>query len=102
MISSDQDSEDEEDEGGNFIINGQIVDLGTMENGSIANQEIPNFILLDDEVNRRPFHSRQPSHDLRMTEVLPPNPDLEFSHSVVDQIQDHRRSLLKMVDNLEM
>jgi hypothetical protein len=73
-----------------------------MENGSIANQEIPNFVLLDDEVKRRPFHSRQPSHDLHRTDVLPPNPDLEFSYSVVDQIQDHQRSLLKMADNLEM
>ena len=37
IVSSDQDSEEDEDEGGNFIVNGQIVDLGTMEAGSIAN-----------------------------------------------------------------
>ena len=41
------------DEKGNFIVNGQIVDLGTMENGSIANQEIPNFILLDEFEGKR-------------------------------------------------
>ena len=36
QISSDQDSEDDVDEKGNFFVNGQIVDLGTMENGTIA------------------------------------------------------------------
>ena len=83
-ISSDQDSEEEDDKNGNFFVNGMLVDLGTMENGSVANQEIPNFVLLDEDEKHRPFHSRQPSHDMRMTEVLPPNPDLEYSHSVVD------------------
>ena len=55
------------DEKGNLIVNGQIVDLGTMENGSIANQEIPNFILFEEAEGKRHYHSRQPSHDLRMT-----------------------------------
>lgn len=43
-ISSNESSEDEK---GNLIINGQIVDLGTMENGSIANQEIPDLGFFD-------------------------------------------------------
>ena len=57
IVSSDQDSEESMDDKGNFIVNGQIVDLGTMEHGSVANQEIPDFILLNKEI-RRPFHSR--------------------------------------------
>ena len=59
------------------------MDAGTMDMGSIANQELPEVIYLDD-VRTRKSHFRNGSHDLKLD--LIEDPEVEFSKSLVEQV----------------
>jgi len=60
------------------------MDAGTMECGSIANQELPDVILLDDDIPTRKTHFRHGSHDFKLDPIE--DPEVEFSKSLVEQV----------------
>ena len=65
-------------------------DFGTYDNDSFGklNGEIPEVVLLDDELKQRHSHTRQASRDLILA-AFEPKPELEFSKTLIEHVHEH-------------
>lgn len=91
--SSDEDSEEYEEGDGNRLRGDYVISdsAGSMFPLGV---EIPDVVLLDDIKSRRRTHLRSPSQEIKLTEVH--EIEAEFSKSLVEQVNDHKRTLFQL------
>lgn len=84
VVSSDDDSELEmQDDGMSF--------------DSPVSDTFPDVEIFE-EIKSRKAHTRAPSQDLKLTAIQ--KEEAEFSRSLMEQVQEHKRSLLQMADQI--
>ena len=92
-IASSEDSSSEIDFDNEVVVKF----TGTYDAASIANMEMPDVMILDDDIRSGRVKSLHGSIELDFVK----DPSLEFSRTLVETMQEHKRSLLNMVQELE-